>query len=203
MSVPVLSEDQRDALQEITNIGMGQAGASVAEILGEFVHLSVPRVLVLAPALIPPALERIVGTLPVSAVRQGFHGGFRGEAVLIVADTDWTDLDSLMGYSNLADVVSQQELLLDLTNVLVGACLGGLAEQIALELNFSAPSMLAQHVEVASLIRAGEVDTPSALFIEVNFKLERRAFACHLVMLMTEHEIVRIRDAVDRFLAAL
>lgn len=203
MNAPVLTEDQRDALQEITNIGMGQAGASVAELLGEFVHLSVPRILILAPALIPPALARIVGARPISAVRQGFHGGFRGEAVLIVAETDWSELDSLMGYSNLADELSQQELLLDLTNVLVGACLGGLAEQIALELDFSAPSMLARQVDAASLIHAAEVDAPNALFIEVNFKLERRAFACHLVMLMTEREIVRVRDAVDRFLAAL
>ena len=37
MTMAMLSEDQRDALQELTNIGMGQAGASVAAVLGEFV----------------------------------------------------------------------------------------------------------------------------------------------------------------------
>jgi chemotaxis protein CheC len=203
VTVGMLSEDQRDALQEITNIGMGQAGASVAEILGEFVHLSVPRILIIRPELIPAAMARIVGGKLVSAVRQGFFGGFRGEAVLIFPDTDWTELEALMGYSNLQDETVQQELLLDLTNVLVGACLGGLTQQINLELRFSAPSMLAQHVEVASLINAAQLSTPTALFIEVNFKLEKRSFACHLVMLMSESEIIGVRDAVDRFLEAL
>ena len=61
MTAALFSEDQRDALQELTNIGMGQAGASVAAVLGEFVQLSVPRILVLKPNLIPAALERIVG----------------------------------------------------------------------------------------------------------------------------------------------
>jgi len=41
---PDLNEDQRDALQEIANIGMGQAGSSIAKVWGEFVHLSIPRI---------------------------------------------------------------------------------------------------------------------------------------------------------------
>lgn len=200
MSSGLLNADQRDALQEITNIGMGQAGASVAEILGEFVHLSIPRILILQPGLIPAALGRIVGKKAISGVRQGFSGGFHGEAVMIFADTEWSELESLMGYCDLADAASQQELLLDLTNVLVGACLGGLAQQINLELRFSAPSILAEHVDVTTLIDAARIATPNALFIEVNFKLEKRAFACHLVMLMSQQEIIVVRDAVDRFL---
>ncbi|MBN8488628.1 MAG: chemotaxis protein CheC, partial [Burkholderiales bacterium] len=34
----------REALQEVANIGMGQAGASIAKVLGEFVELSVPQI---------------------------------------------------------------------------------------------------------------------------------------------------------------
>jgi len=42
----MLTRDQKDALQEIANIGMGQAGASIAKVLGEFIQLSVPRILI-------------------------------------------------------------------------------------------------------------------------------------------------------------
>ena len=45
----MLSQDQKDALQEIANIGMGQAGASIARVLDEFVQLSIPRILVVPP----------------------------------------------------------------------------------------------------------------------------------------------------------
>ena len=39
MNHSMLSEDKRDALQEIVNIGMGAAGAALAEVLGAFVEL--------------------------------------------------------------------------------------------------------------------------------------------------------------------
>lgn len=199
----MLTEDQRDALQELTNIGMGQAGASVAEVLGEFVHLSVPRILILKPNLIGPALERIVGKEPVTAVRQGFHGDLRGEAVVIYGATHCRDLADLMGYEEALDPATERELLLDVSNVLVGACLGGLAQQLSAEMGFSAPSLMASDVDVGDLIDGRHIDTPGALFIEVNFRLESRSFACHLVMMLPEDEILVMRNAIDRFLESL
>ena len=44
MSIQPYTEDQNDALQEVVNIAMGQAGDSLARILGNFVELSVPRI---------------------------------------------------------------------------------------------------------------------------------------------------------------
>ncbi len=38
------SEDQRDCLQEIVNVAMGQAGDSLARLLEVFVTLSVPKI---------------------------------------------------------------------------------------------------------------------------------------------------------------
>ena len=39
-----LSEDQRDCLQEVVNVAMGQAGDSLARFLEVFIQLSVPRI---------------------------------------------------------------------------------------------------------------------------------------------------------------
>ncbi|MCB1939659.1 MAG: hypothetical protein KDF24_10560 [Rhodocyclaceae bacterium] len=199
----MLSEDQRDALQELTNIGMGQAGASVAAVLGEFVQLSVPRILILKPNLIAPALVRIVGDEAVTAVRQGFHGDLRGEAVVIYGAAHCRELADLMGYDDALDAATERELLLDVSNVLVGACLGGLAEQINADMGFSAPSLMASEVPVMSVLDVSSMDSPCALFVEVNFSLETRSFACHLVMLMPEDQIIALRAAVDRFLESL
>ena len=203
MTGPMLNEDQRDALQELINIGMGQAGASVAAVLDEFVQLSVPRILILKPALIPAALERIVGSEPVTAVRQGFHGDLRGEAVVVYGAAHCRELADLMGYEILLDAAAERELLLDVSNVLVGACLGGLAEQISAEVGFSAPSLMAVDAAAAGLIDTRNLDLQCALFVEVNFRLEVRSFACHLVLMLAEEQILVLRNAVDRFLEAL
>ena len=48
MSEPVLTEDQRDALQEVANLAMGQAATRLARLLDSFIELSVPRVRVVA-----------------------------------------------------------------------------------------------------------------------------------------------------------
>ena len=44
MTISPLNADQTDALQEVVNIAMGQAGDRLARTLNVFVELSVPRI---------------------------------------------------------------------------------------------------------------------------------------------------------------
>jgi len=44
MTYSPLTEEQRDALKEISNIGMGHAATALSQLLGETVYLRVPRV---------------------------------------------------------------------------------------------------------------------------------------------------------------
>lgn len=200
----MLSQDQKDALQEIANIGMGQAGASIAEVLGEFVQLSIPRVLIVPPEEVPVALAWTVGEGPVSAVRQAFHSVMRGEALVIYGEQRCNDLADLMGYEReFLDHAAERELLLDVSNILVGACLGGIAEQLQLDIGFSAPSLMADSIPLADLLQDADISWRTALLVEVNFRLEQRSFACHLVMLMPDGEVAALAEALDRFLENL
>lgn len=198
----MLTQDQKDALQEIANIGMGQAGESIARVLDHFVHLSIPRVLILPPADMAAALARTVGGGKVSAVRQAFHSQMRGEAIAIFGEQRCNDLADLMGYEGGLDHTGELELLLDVSNILVGACLGGIAEQLKVEIGFSAPSLMVDRVPVEAMLRAEDASWSNALLVEVNFRLEGRSFACHLVILMPEGEIRTMAGALDRFLEA-
>ncbi len=203
MSAVILTDEQREALQEITNVGMGQAGASIATILNEFVHLSVPKIFILRADEISPSIVSLVGDAEVSAVRQAFHGAFRGEAIVIYRNQSHTDIADLMGYDPDVDTVEEYELILDVTNILVGACLGGVAEQIRADIGFSAPSIMAEHIPAGRLISPDEVGSAWALFVEVNFALEGRSFACHLIALMPEEEILAVGKALDWFMETL
>ncbi len=196
----MLTTDQKDALQEIANIGMGQAGEVIARVLNEFVTLSIPRILLLQPNLIAPALQRMVNSDSVSAVRQAFHGHIRGEALVLFGLQHCADLADLMGYEKDIDHATEMEILLDISNILVGACLGGIAKQIKVDIGFSAPSLLGDRMSLKDLIKTGDVAWHQALLIEVNFQLEKRSFACHLIILMPEHEIKLFAAALDRFL---
>lgn len=196
----LLNNDQTEALQEIANIGMGQAGASIAQVLDHFVVLSIPRILFLRQDDIAASLRTAVGEDQVSAVRQAFHSSMRGEALVVFGEQRCNDLADLMGYEQDLDRASELELLLDITNILVGACLGGIAEQLKEKMSFSPPSLMADRVRIENLLSGGDVSWNNALLVEVNFKLEQRNFACHLLILMTEDEIKALAAALDRFL---
>ena len=197
-----LTEDQRDALQEIANIGMGQAGSLIGKIWGEFVNLSIPRIAHLDRRSIPAALTRLVGNETVNAVRQAFHGAIRGEVITVFSGGRGDELRDLMGYEE-TDSVEEQELLLDVANILVGACLGGIAETLEVEIGFSAPSMMGFDVSPAHLILPDELNSGRALFLEVRFTLEKKSLASHLVVLMPEDEFLVLGQALDRFLASI
>ncbi|HRI90611.1 MAG: chemotaxis protein CheC [Candidatus Accumulibacter sp.] len=203
MTIEFISEEQREALQEVANIGMGQAGASIAKVLGEFVELSVPQISAVGAAGIPAALAALAGDGIASAVRQAFIGELRGEAIVIFAEHSADDLAALLAYGDALDAPASRELLLDISNVLVGACLGGIAELLRTTIGFSAPSLLADQVASSQLLRADGISARCALLVEVRFGIEKRVFRCHLVMLMPDDAVTALRRALDRFVEEL
>lgn len=198
----MLTDDQRDALQEIANIGMGQAGSSIAKIWGEFVNLSIPRIAQIDRKGIPEMLSKLVGSQAVVAGRQSFHGQMRGEVIIVFSGGHPHQLSELMGYEN-TDAIEEQELLLDVANILVGACLGGVASILGVDIGFSAPSIIGRDILPADLIRPEELVVSRALFLEVRFTLEERSFASHLIVLMPGAEIATLSQSLDKFLSAL
>ena len=211
MTLAALTNDQRDALQELTNIAMGQAGSSLATLLDAFVVLSVPRIRVVEVVELPATLAELVGKNNlVSAVRQSFHGYLRGEVIIIFGEPGTHALADLMGYEGELEESGQAELLLDVANVLSGACLGGMMEQIRnftetngpAELSFSMPSIMARDVPAHAIINPQKVQWTHSLLLEVNFTIKDRNFVAHLTMLMPEDGIAKIRGIIDEFIAA-
>jgi len=205
-SVKQYSEDQRDALQEIVNVAMGQAGDSLARLLEVFVTLSVPKIKTLRPSEVRSALRCFVDAEYVSAIRQSFHddlgqAGLRGEALVVFGDDSFKELAELLAYEDeeLSEE-AEQELLLDIANVLSGACLTGVAEQFEDELSFSAPSFLGQHISVDRLFETERVQWEMALSVEINYTLENRSFNCDLLLLMPDSAIDFLAAKLDKLL---
>lgn len=198
-----LNEDQRDALQEIANIGMGKAGAALAELLGAFVTLSVPGIkLVNAAQLKAELLSRdMAGDAP-SPVRQAFQSDISGEALVLFGKDGREELEELMGYDD-ADVNSESEALSDIANLLVGACVRSVFEQLGRNLSFARPSFVPAAVLQQALSGEQFDRWDVALLLEVRFTLERGGFVAQLVMLLPETAIRKMKHALEQFLQAL
>ncbi len=195
-----LSEDKRDCLQEISNVAMGQAGDHLARLLDSFVVLSIPHVAILTPTEIAMAVQT-VDEHNVSGVCQGFiGGGIAGEAMLLFNDTSFIDLAKLMNFEEELNESAERELLIDATNILVGALLRGIAEQLDIEFSFGPPAILGQHQELDKLLASDNVRWEHALVIEVNYKIEGYDVQCDLLMVITESSLTRLYGKLDYLL---
>lgn len=194
-----LSEDHRDALQEITNVAMGQAGDKLARLLDTFVILSIPHIAMMGPRDIAMALHSIDSSASVSGVCQGFiGGGIAGEAMLLFNDTSFKDLAKLLNYDDLElDEQAERELLMDTTNVLFGACLKGIAEQIDMEFSFSSPVVLGQHQKITDIFRLEDARWESALVTEISYELEGYNVQCDLLIIMSEDSLALLTKKLD------
>jgi chemotaxis protein CheY-P-specific phosphatase CheC len=184
-----LSEDHRDCLQEISNVAMGQAGDHLARLLDAFVILSIPHVAILSPSEIAMAVQT-VDDKNVSGVCQGFiGGGISGESMLLFNDTSFNDLAKLMGYEEEVSGNVEKEVLIDATNILVGAILRGIAEQMDIEFSFGPPAILGQHQELDKLLSSKNVRWNQALVIEVGYEIENYNVQCDLLIVITERSL--------------
>jgi chemotaxis protein CheC len=207
MSEPVLNEDRRDALQEVANLAMGQAATRLARLLDTFIELSVPRVQVVEISKAAAALREMTGIQEaVSAVRQGFRSDIKGEALVICRSGSIDQLCALVNdpYPRSAyEKVSQQELIFDVANVLTGACVSCILEQLGRTPVFSAPGLLGEAMSLDDVFQPGVLAWEVALLVEVNFALEDQSFRAHLVMLMAEESICHMNHALDALLSSL
>ncbi len=204
MSIAPLTSDQTDALQEIVNIAMGQAGDSLARTLDVFVELSVPRIrLVHVSEIIKTVYGMVDDREVVTAVRQSFYDNLNGEAIVLFGSSGCLDLAVLMGYASELSTSGEQELLLDVGNVLIGACIGGIGAQFGVDLSFSPPSIMAERVVLETVLVPEKLPWEYSLLVEVNFGLENSDFKSHLLILMAEDGIESLRQSLERFMAAL
>ncbi|MGN6234174.1 MAG: chemotaxis protein CheC [Trinickia sp.] len=209
MSEHILTEDQRDALQEIANIGMGQAGARLAALLGRFVHLSVPRIRMVDTDTLPSAVRDMLDfTEPVTALRQSFRCEIAGEAISLFdsrsaahmkfvfrADDEQQDLHG--------EDMSDAEVLSDVANLIAGACLTGLFEQLGQLPTFTPPRLIGEQLDLEEVLHPSKLPWDRALLLEVNLQTEDGVFGSHLLTLMTAKAVQSLVTALDGFLANL
>jgi chemotaxis protein CheC len=200
----LLSVDKRDALQELVNIGMGAAGAALAKALGAFVQLAVPGVDLLDRRRVATLLDDgSWANQDVEAVRQPFFGAFMGESVMVFDGHTHAELCDLLGYGPDSGASERQEGLLDMANVVIGACVNGIAEPLNEVISFAPAARLGGRAEMHALLSRGPEALSQGLVVNVDFKLEGRAFLSRVLVFLPEHSITKIDQALTRLLDGL
>ncbi len=201
-ALAALNEDQRDALQELMNIAMGQAAERLAKLTDTIVTLSVPFIHPLIREqnnlLIPDHLRHT----SIVVTRQSFLGELRGEAFVCFGAMGADELTELMGYDG-GSPAQQEELMLDVTNILSGACINGLARQVAIQVSYDAPSILVRSQGLDAGLGQFDLNEHMAMVLEIRFEVQAHQFSCDLLICITERTAGIVIRAIDRLLDGL
>ncbi len=184
----------RDCYQEIANVAMGRAGDLLARLLNVFVMLPIPNVNLIEVSEINMALSA-VNKESTSGVCQGFiSSGISGEALLLVNDSGFRDIAKLMGREPPKNIQAELEVLMDMSNVLIGACLKGISEQLDIDFSQGHPMVLGQHCRVDDLISTSSATWKRTLAIEISYSIENHPIKCDLLLLFTEKSMVTLNN---------
>jgi chemotaxis protein CheY-P-specific phosphatase CheC len=190
--------DLMDAYREITNVAMGQAADLLARVLGSFVVMPIPNVNIIEVSELQMAVTQATEQERSSAVCQGFiGGGLAGEAMLLFSDSSYQDIAEMTNFEGTLDDTAEIELLMDLTNILIGAILKGIAEQFDINISLSHPVVLGRHANSKDLVQKGNDNWKSTLAIDMQISIENKNVSVNLLLLFTEDSIPRFNQLIS------
>ncbi len=193
----VMDQEKLDALAEIVNIGMGQASAALAEVLGTFLEISVPESQSMSEYL--AHLERSRSAQSALVVQQAFTGDLRGEAIAVFDVQQMSELRTLL--SSIAQESSDHELVLEMANILIGAALASIGSQLSAAVRFGRPSVLGSGIAALEPL-CKHPEARSHVVITIGMSVEGRSFSVTLLIVLPTRERERLLRSLEAFMKA-
>lgn len=138
-----LTEVQKDAVTELVNIAFSRTAAALSEITGNRVELAAPEVSAHPISGLLPALGRFVRG-EVATVHQIFGGPVSGDAFLLLDIEGAARLVSLLADAGAPTTqmgASAREVLAEIGNILLNACLGVFGDLLQVRFTFAVPRL--------------------------------------------------------------
>src|ERR1700710_313507 len=170
----MLTELERDALAELSNIARARAANSLRQLVQNEVALAVPSVDILtkeaATSLVAkPDNPRLV------AVRQDFAGVFSGRALLIFPEANSLELvRAVVGRQlPLEDIVDlEDEALAETGNILLNSWVATIANLLKRGLRMSLPVVV--RGDSRHMFETGETPERLVLFLHIRFEISKK-----------------------------
>jgi chemotaxis protein CheC len=197
-----LTESQTDALSELINIGFSRTAASLSELTSHRVMLDVPRVEIYP---VSELLTRLAQFLPadLASVHQVFTGPLTGDALLLLSHDGALTLTSLLTDESVSPGrlnESAREVLTEVGNILLNACMGVFGNLLQVRVSFSVPRL---HLEtLTDMVRSLVIDKEElryALVVYTAFRVRDSAISGYLVIALSVVSLDRLIQEVEKW----
>ncbi len=205
------SDDQYEMLREVINLAMGHAGKNLATILNAFVDLSVPEIQIIEAANIAEKVlkESVFDESErVNLFRQNFNSMsfMDGEAIVIFNNETRQKFAQILGVSGQMNSMEEVDFMLELTNLMVGACMNSISEQMFdQKMSFSPPELLSENSVLRNIayetFKRRNLKWEYTLLSKITFVLKDRSFKSDLLIFISEKAIQAVNKSLNKMLA--
>jgi chemotaxis protein CheC len=198
-----ISDLERDAVAEIANIAVGRAAASLRQIVGHEILMSVPSVDILSRE----AAARVVakpGAKTFVAVCQSFDGPFSGRALLIFPEANSLALvQAILGRElPVQDIVEiEDEALAETGNIILNNFVATMANVFKRGLKMSLPSVM--RGAGPDLFERPAAEDDLVLFLYINFEISQKEIRGYLALVMDLPSLETLQGLVRDYLATV
>lgn len=187
------TEDHKDALQEFMNISMGRAASKLATLLNLHVTISVPNIRVASQE----DIDALGAYVDYYYTRQSFYGDIDGELITLISREGFStivdDLNQAKGLPK--GSIGQEESILDIANILSGASLKGLCQQIDLKTKIQPPVIFSPHAQPLPITM-----WRLSLILETSFLIEKASFMAKTVICFADKELDQVMQHLDELM---
>lgn len=205
----IVHADEKDVLQEIMNIAFGNAAADLAEVIDIYLDLSTPLIHILNVGDMADYLKNKIsmdgsGTC---IIRQNFWGDFSGFGILFLPDNAGRSLLMILEESEPDDETDEKpmfsqerEVLLEIGNILIGACVGKVCELLKTFVTYNPPQFAGDEgCNYSAFINSFD-PSQAAIIMETVFRFDEVDIKGQLLIITHQDAILWLRKALHKFM---
>jgi chemotaxis protein CheC len=198
----VLTERQDDALTELINISFARTASSLSDLTGERVMLDAPQVSIrMINELYSTLAEFVQGD--VATVHQIFTGPVSGDALLLLNYEGAIVLTNLLtnGSSSATRLdESAREVLTEVGNILLNACLGVFGNLLQVQVSFSVPRLQLESLNsVLKSLVIGNEGMRYAMVVYTAFRMHDSEVKGYLIIVLGVSSLDRLIQEVENW----
>jgi chemotaxis protein CheC len=196
-----LSQFELDALNELFNIGLHRAAASLSELTGKRVQVDLPRLWVCSIDELKERLMEVVSG-DLATVHQFFGGPVAGDAVLLLEYEKAVMLADLLtgGEVALGGRLDQsaREVIAEIGNVVLSSCLGAFGNVLHVAVSFAVPRIQVESLD--GMLRTVVIDRdqgiPYAMVAATQFGLADLEISGYLIVVIGVKSLEMVSEAL-------
>lgn len=197
-----LTDLERDALGELSNMAMARAATSLRKMVDTEVRLAVPSVDILTRQ---EAAQRVLGTNPnLVGVRQDFSGALSARALLLFPEASSFELVRLVvgRQLELEDIAElEDEALSETGNIILNSWVATIANLLKQSFKVSLPIVV--RGDNRAIFEVDVVGDSLVLFLRIKFDIKQQEVHGYVALLMDVPSIDALRVLVAEYIASV